>query len=207
MSWRATAWVKRLSVHPDGTPLSAREKLLLFVLADYHNDDRDCAWAGLTAIARDSLTSRRHLQTLLSRLETKGTLRIERRAQNTNLYRFAGLGGEATSPPREVATARAGEIAAAPEPSLNRHKPKPPVVPLPGGQTKIAPQEIESLFHWGGGYVGVFSDRKRRLLTESERSSLSGSRPEQMVDLLRRKGFRARVVPPDEVATWEKASA
>ena len=32
MSWRATAWVKRLSVHPDGTPLSAREKLLLFVL-------------------------------------------------------------------------------------------------------------------------------------------------------------------------------
>src|SRR6266481_4536706 len=58
MSWRATAFVKPLSTHPDGTKLTAREKLILFVLADSHNDEYDCAWLGFKKAAAAALTSR-----------------------------------------------------------------------------------------------------------------------------------------------------
>lgn len=91
MSWRATAHVKPLTKHADGTPLSAREKLILFVLADSHNDDYDYAWPGLTRAAEQSLTSRRRFIDLMKRLEDRGTITVERREGRSNLYRFPGL--------------------------------------------------------------------------------------------------------------------
>lgn len=123
-------------MHPDGSKLTAREKLLLFVLADYHNDDRDCAWAGLTVLAVHSLTSRRHLITLLEILERKGTLYIERRTQNTNLYRFplmsravaspvasevASLPSELLALGGEVSASLGSAVATAPKPPKNLH--------------------------------------------------------------------------------------
>lgn len=107
----------------------AREKLLLFVLADYHNEERNCAWAGLTSISKAALTSRRHIVTLLDDLERKGTLIIQRRTHETNLYWFVGLPSEATSLPRElpapgseVRLHQGSEVATAPQPPLNLHK-------------------------------------------------------------------------------------
>jgi hypothetical protein len=109
--------------HGDGSRLSAREKLILFVLADSHNDDYDCAWPGLTKAAGQALTSRRRFIELIKRLEEKGTITVERREGKSNLYRFPGLvqsshptgkelhGGSAT------AIALGGAIATAPKPS------------------------------------------------------------------------------------------
>ena len=133
MSWGATAAVKSIVVDPLGKRISAREKLVLFVIADYYNEEYRCAWAGLSSIARDSLTSRRHLQTIISKLEERVLLNVERRERETNIYRFPFLGlqrvevpREATSLPREitargreVATAPPREVATAPEPPMN----------------------------------------------------------------------------------------
>ena len=88
MSWKATAAVKVLTHDASGEILTAREKLLLFVLADYHNDEQRAAWAGLTALAKASLTSRKHVITLLARLAKRGLIAIESRPQKTNLYRL-----------------------------------------------------------------------------------------------------------------------
>jgi hypothetical protein len=126
MSWHATAYIKKLTLNADGSPLTAREKLLLFVLADYHHEERNCCWAGLTAIATDALTSRRHLLRLLRDLEAKGTIEIERRGQNSNLYKFPGLPRDAMSLPRDkksrgrdMAASPPRDIAMSPEPLMN----------------------------------------------------------------------------------------
>ncbi len=129
MSWHATAFVKKMTAHPDGTKLTAREKLLLFVLADYHNEERNCAWAGLTTLATDSLTSRRHVMRMLEEMEFKGTLKIERREQATNFYRFTGLVPRDTMSlprdksrrPRDTAVSPPSDIAVSPEPLKNLH--------------------------------------------------------------------------------------
>jgi len=98
MSWKATAAVKPLTHGAYGEPLTAREKLLLFVLADYHNDNRHVAWASLAAIARASLTSRKHTITLLKRLVAHGLIAIEHRQQKTNLYRLLFVGDHPKPP-------------------------------------------------------------------------------------------------------------
>jgi len=101
MSWKATALVKPLTHHKDGTPLSAREKLILFVLADSHNEDRgNCAWIGVEKAARQSLTSRSRFIDLLKRLESKGTIRINRREGQSSLYFFPDL--DHSTPVREL---------------------------------------------------------------------------------------------------------
>jgi hypothetical protein len=92
VSWKATAAVKPLTHDLHGAILTAREKLLLFVLADYHNDHRNAAWAGLTALAKAAMTSRKHTITLLQQLEDRGLIAIEKRPQKTNLYRLLFVG-------------------------------------------------------------------------------------------------------------------
>ena len=70
LSWHASGFVKTLTHHKDGTRLSAREKLILFVLADSHNETRgNCAWLGIEKAAHDALTSRSRFLELLKRLE------------------------------------------------------------------------------------------------------------------------------------------
>ena len=92
MSWRAAGYVKGMTCHKDGTRLSAREKLILFVLADSHNEERgNCAWIGIEKAAIASLTSRSRFIELLGRLERKGTIRVERREGKSSLYFFPGL--------------------------------------------------------------------------------------------------------------------
>lgn len=61
MSWHATAWVKDLQQCPDGAGLSRCQKLLLFVLADYHNTAAKQAWPSVPTLASESLLS--HAQT------------------------------------------------------------------------------------------------------------------------------------------------
>ena len=80
MSWANTAYIKKLNVTPDGQPLSKSEKLLLFVLADYHNEDSNEAWVSLARLAAQSLQSPSGTIRLLQGLERKNVLQIIRDA-------------------------------------------------------------------------------------------------------------------------------
>lgn len=91
MSWKATYFVKTLTKHQDGKPLTARQKLVLFVLADYHHEEKGFAWVSTRRAAIECLTSHKWLFSILASLEKHGTITIERREGKTHLYRFPGL--------------------------------------------------------------------------------------------------------------------
>jgi hypothetical protein len=87
MSWRATAYVSALIEN-----LTAREKLLLFVLSDYYNDDKQVAWPSMGVLAKKALVSERHAQRLLASLEEKGFIkRTIRHGLQTTLYDICAL--------------------------------------------------------------------------------------------------------------------
>jgi hypothetical protein len=57
LSVAAVAYVKELRECPDGAELTRPHKLLLFVLADYHNTAKRVAWPSLPVLAEESLAS------------------------------------------------------------------------------------------------------------------------------------------------------
>jgi len=75
MSWEATAYVKKLDRCPDGAPLAVGQKLLLFVLADYHNTAHRRAWPSLLTLAQEALCSRGTVRRHLEALEHHGVIR------------------------------------------------------------------------------------------------------------------------------------
>lgn len=96
MSWAAASYVKRIRVAPNGEAITKGEKLLLFVLADYHHEEKGYAWASLSHLAAESLHSRRGVILTLQSLEKKGVLSVVRSPEAvtkrvTNCYRFPGL--------------------------------------------------------------------------------------------------------------------
>jgi hypothetical protein len=116
MSWKASAYVKSLTTHPDGTPLTAREKLILFVLADSHNEEYGYAWLSIDKAAMAALTSRRRFIELMGRIEQKGLVAIQRREGRTNLYTFPSIPVQSSHPStqkpvRELHPTRATAIA------------------------------------------------------------------------------------------------
>src|SRR5437773_9055000 len=81
MSWQASAHVRAMLIAPDGKRLSRTEKLLLFVLADFHNVEKGFAFPSLRSIARDALLSKRQAQRVIRCLESKGVIEIESRTR------------------------------------------------------------------------------------------------------------------------------
>jgi hypothetical protein len=78
MSLHAMAWAKTVTHGPTGDAITRSEKLLLLVVADYHNAETGHAWPSMTRLAREALMSERHARTLTQSLEAKGLIRIER---------------------------------------------------------------------------------------------------------------------------------
>ena len=144
MSWRATAAVKPLLNTPAGRRLTPTEKLVLFILADYHDDERGCAWPSVDRLAKEALCTTRNVQLVLKRLAGAGMLRIHSEAGKSNRYYFpfleqssmefrgeinsgvksGALGGEAGSTEGRNAEHLGGEIASSPKPPL-----EPPLEP------------------------------------------------------------------------------
>lgn len=98
MSWKATAYVKELTHAPNGQKLTTAEKLLLFVLADYHRaDGQGLCWPSLPRLAKESLLSRRHIVRVLKSLEDNGLISkgVSPKATSgeTNNYRLNALDG------------------------------------------------------------------------------------------------------------------
>lgn len=151
MSWKASAYVKNLTTHGDGTRLSAREKLILFVLADSHNEELDCAWIGIKKAAVAALTSRSRFIELVNRLEARGTIQIERRQGNSSRYIFHNLPVQESdhhlsrnrTTTRPTATGRGGPIATGPKPLSNHQesKPKPTAASRPSSIPTVEKEE------------------------------------------------------------------
>jgi hypothetical protein len=78
VSWQATAWVKELRACPDGAPLTRGQKLLLFVLTDYHNTARKLAWPSVSTLASESLLSLSQAKRDLAYLEAHYVIERQR---------------------------------------------------------------------------------------------------------------------------------
>lgn len=76
MSWANTAHIKKLKVTLAGRPITKSEQLLLFVLADYHNEDSGEAWVSLERLAAESLDTPAGVVRIIRGLETKNVLQI-----------------------------------------------------------------------------------------------------------------------------------
>src|SRR6516162_3345290 len=75
MSWRASAYVKDLVVCPNGEPITRAEKLVLFVLADYHQDKMGAyTYPSILQIAPKALCTKDTCSDALASLEDKGVL-------------------------------------------------------------------------------------------------------------------------------------
>jgi len=118
MSWKASAWAKKV-VHGsgEGQQVTRSEKLLLLVLADYHDEERNYAWPSVATLAEDTLMSGRNVQLLLRTLQAKGLIiieaqRLEVGVSRPNRYHFPALTD------RHTQVSPQGEIAASPLKSL-----------------------------------------------------------------------------------------
>ncbi|OLE54197.1 MAG: hypothetical protein AUG51_09405 [Acidobacteria bacterium 13_1_20CM_3_53_8] len=133
MSWKATAYVKGLKLAPNGEKVKRGEKLVLFVLADSHNEDRRGAWPSVPLLARSALLSARRVREVLKQCRQKGVICYESREKDhggndSNFYRFcaldctheplcgagqtgppSGAGGEKTSSPPDEKIAGGGD--------------------------------------------------------------------------------------------------
>jgi hypothetical protein len=79
MSWKATAYVKELIVCPNGQRITAVEKLVLFVLADYHHTKQNIVWPSQETLAEEALCSERTVRRVISSLVEKGVLEVASR--------------------------------------------------------------------------------------------------------------------------------
>lgn len=94
MSWEASGFVKKLLVCPDGAPLSRGQKLLMLILADYHDPRRKMAWPSVMTLAEESLSSHSQTKRDLAYLEEHQALvraRARDGAGGTYSYQFVGL--------------------------------------------------------------------------------------------------------------------
>jgi hypothetical protein len=89
MSWRTNAAVKPLRENEKGDPISTVQKLILIILSDYISDERGYAWVSVPRLALECLLTDRGLQKNLIALEKAGLILIERRKNQTSLYRLA----------------------------------------------------------------------------------------------------------------------
>lgn len=76
MSSDTTAYIARLCVTSDGQPLSKSEKLVLFVLAHYHDIDRGEPCVSIDELAVDSLHTAAEIMEILQGLERKAVVQV-----------------------------------------------------------------------------------------------------------------------------------
>jgi Helix-turn-helix domain len=119
LSWEATSYVKRLERAPNGVPITRSEKLLLLILADYHNTEQRCAWPSAHTLAKDALLTVRHVRRVIASAKQKQILCVTKRLHpdgdyDSNSYLFHALdcgsdhegGSDIVSPPSDAGVTR-----------------------------------------------------------------------------------------------------
>jgi hypothetical protein len=208
MSIRVMAGVFDLSI-------SSTEKLVLLALADHARDDGTGAYPAVNTLARKTSLSRRGIQKILRRLEQasliaqKGTVRCGRGETVEYRITLQTGKGEPGSPftrekGRNVGRERANSRTqkrepGAPESSYNHPEPQAPPTPRTTGGEEIT-------FRWGRETIAVKMNGRKRIMTDLQVQMLTGSRADDVVQFLNRKGFVARVVADSEVSTTGRAA-
>jgi hypothetical protein len=123
LSWQATSYVKTLTIAPDGSAVTRSEKLLLLILADYHNTEQKAAWPSARTLAADTLLTVRHVRRVLASVKKRGLICTSQRRHaegdfDSNWYHFHALdcgpdhggGSDIMSPPRSDISSRGSDI-------------------------------------------------------------------------------------------------
>lgn len=128
MDGALTVSIKAMSLVWDHSQQKGSSLILLLAIADYANEDNR-AWPSISTLAGKIRMSDRNTQILLRKIIDSGELEMQPNAgpNGTNVYRITlGGGGENFSPGGEKSSAggvknpaQGGEIAIAPEPSLD----------------------------------------------------------------------------------------
>jgi hypothetical protein len=104
MSLIAISYAKNLVRAPDGSKITATEKAVLLVLADWHNDGLGFAWPSMELLAEKSGISGRHCRRVVAGLVRKrvlgrvGMCRADSGGQTSNEYIFLELDSPKPSP-------------------------------------------------------------------------------------------------------------
>lgn len=72
MSWQATRWAKRTRGHGS----RGGQKLVLMVLAEYHDVEKDCAWPSQQMLAKDCELDERSVRRHLGQLVANGYIEV-----------------------------------------------------------------------------------------------------------------------------------
>jgi hypothetical protein len=228
MSLKMLAIVTEITHGSTGIRLNANEKLVLTNLANFFNDDRGCAWPGMELLSKRSACELRSLRRILRRLEREHCLisvALSVGRGRANEYRFnpqMGLFGcgnpvekseeKGTLCPEDLRSSghrqqeNRGPGSAQLLRTVNTKTPYGP----PKGDESFQPVKIPnvvdapSYLHHYGKWIEVHMGRTRRLFTREQWNSMAGIAVETLLERIRAIGFRARIVPDDEVATWKK---
>ena len=82
MSWKATAWVNKL------TGITRSEKLLMFVISDRYNEDEGCARPSIPTMAEEALMSESTAHRVIASLQRKGKIEVVQVPGMPNHYVF-----------------------------------------------------------------------------------------------------------------------
>lgn len=94
MSWRATGYIKELSIAPNGELLTRSEKLLLLMLAECHSNHDHTSSLSLEILSSVAGLSDQRTHKLLARLQYKGVIALRdcgQSASHSVSYTFPGL--------------------------------------------------------------------------------------------------------------------
>jgi DNA-binding MarR family transcriptional regulator len=86
MSWEMAGRVKRILAGRNGEPISTTDKLLLLILADYHDPESGYAWPSVKILAEQCLSTERTIQTSLRHLEKCNLVKTEMKAGKRSKY-------------------------------------------------------------------------------------------------------------------------
>lgn len=232
MSWRMNRVVKLMTHGSTGLRLNANEKLVLLTLSDYYHDEDGHARVGMEKLALETACQVRSLRRILRRLEVLHrvlVVTISTGRGRANEYRFSmqsGLFGSVENPVQDGGNREQNE----PEkrtlgPRILRSADPAGAKPGPGGpphgstvntKTPYSPPEGDHqtprvlnapsyLLH-SGEWIEVFMGRTQRLFTRQQWSAMAGIHSSRLLEIIQSRGYRARIVPREEVATWKTAA-
>ena len=119
MSWQASAWAKTTR----GFKRWPNCKLLLMILADYHNDESGTAWPTQATLSADCEMPMRTIQRCLTQLQKMGLISVVRKGNQyqPTIYSLNLAGAQIQAP----ATSGPANMASASEPAIS-NKVNPP---------------------------------------------------------------------------------
>jgi hypothetical protein len=224
MSLSMLAIVTEMTHGSTGIRLNANEKLVLTNLANFHNDGRGYAWPSMEKLAVRSACELRSLRRILRRLEhVHGVISVSISVGRgrANEYRFnpqMGLFGcgNPVEKQEEKRTLCPGDIrSSGPAEHENRvarsaqqlgtvNTKTPYSPPQAGDGNRPRVVQTPSYLQHHRKWIEVHMGNTRRLFSRDQWSSMAGLDADGLLERIRARGFRARIVPDDEVATWKE---